>query len=210
MQDKERYTMNKEQLFWNWFKENEAKYFFLNQINDIDEKERILDDFLYHLHKYCDQLFFEIGGYPNDKQDLIITAEGNSAFFDKVEVLVNQAPLLEYWNIIALKPAMGNGIIEYNGIKLDPQTIYFIPLSNKASKKIGLRVYIEDYTPIKQKEFLTATYLLLDNILGEKSNTIDIGHVEIEHLPIVSKRVELIEFVKLPRYVKWKKSKLNS
>nr|WP_199158202.1 hypothetical protein [Pedobacter sp. ASV2] len=199
--------MNKEQLFWNWFKANEDKYFFLNQINDINEKERILDDFLDHLHKYCDQLFFEIGGYPNDKQDLIITAEGNGAFFNKVELLVNQAPLLANWNVIALKPAMGNGIIEYNGAKLDPEMMYFIPLSNKASQKIGLRIYIENYNLDNQKDFLTAAYLVLDTILGEKSNALDIGHVEIENLSLTSERDELIEFIKLPRYIAWKKSR---
>jgi len=77
--------MSKEQQFWDWFKENEAKYFFLNQINDDNEKERLLVDFLSHLHEYCDQLFFEVGGYPNEKQDLIITAEGDMTFFDKVK-----------------------------------------------------------------------------------------------------------------------------
>ncbi|WP_131539552.1 hypothetical protein [Pedobacter nototheniae] len=152
-------------------------------------------------------MFFEIGGYPNDKQDLIITADGNSAFFNKVELLVNQAPLLAHWNVIALKPAMGNGIIEYNGAKLDPEMMYFIPLSNKASQKIGLRIYIQNYNLDNQKDFLTAAYLVLDTILGEKSNALDIGHVEIENLSLTSERDELIEFIKLPRYIAWKKSR---
>lgn len=202
--------MNKEQLFWDWFKANEAKFFFLNQISDTDEKDRILEEFLHHLHKYCDQLFFEIGGHPNDKQDLIITAEGNSALFDKVETLVNQAPLLEYWNLIALKPAIGNSTIEYNEIKLDPHTIYFIPLSSNASKKIGIRLYIEDYDPANLKDFLTAAYLLLDNILGERSNALHIGHLEIESLNVHTKREELIELVKLPKYIKWKRAQAGS
>lgn len=56
--------MTKEQQFWNWFKENEAKYFFLNQIRDNEEREVLLDEFLKHLHLYCSELFFELGGYP--------------------------------------------------------------------------------------------------------------------------------------------------
>ncbi|MET3982122.1 hypothetical protein ABIB62_004748 [Mucilaginibacter sp. UYP25] len=199
--------MTKEQQFWDWFKENEAKYFFLNQINDGNEKERLLDDFLSHLHEYCDQLFFEVGGHPNEKQDLIITAEGDTDFFDEVETLVKKAPQLEYWNILAFKPVREDYITEYNNIKLDPKTMYFIPLNNNDLKRIGLRIYIDNYTSSNKEDFLTATYLVLDNLVGEKSNALDIGYMEIESLSSISNREELIELTKLPQYIKWKKSK---
>ncbi len=201
--------MTKEQQFWDWFKANEAKFFFLNQINDDDEKERLLDDFLSHLHEYCDHLFFEVGGLPDEKQDLIITAEGNIDFFEKVEALVIKAPLLEYWNVIAFKPPVKGSIIEYNGIKLNSETMYFTSLGYDTSQKIGLRIYIDNYNSTKIKDFLTAAYLILDNILGEKSNAKDIGYVETESLPSISEREKLIELNKLPRYIKWKRSKLN-
>jgi len=202
--------MTKEQQFWYWFKDNEAKYFFLNQINDDNEKEKLLDELLEHLHIYCGKLFFEVGGLPDKKQDLIITAEGNTEFFNDVELLVKQAPVLEYWNVIAFKPVVEDGIIEYHNIKLDPKTMYFIPLDNKATQKTGLRIYIDNYNPTNEKGFLTAAYLILDNILGEKSNSLDIGYVEIENLPSAPEREELIELTKLPRYIEWKKSKINT
>ena len=199
--------MTKQQLFWNWFKANEVKYYFLDRITDENEKEMILEDLLAHLHEYCDQLFFEVGGYPDEKQDLIITAGGNSEFFDKVEDLVSQSPSLEHWNVIAFKPAMENAVVEYNGIELNPETIYFIPLTSKTSSKIGLRIYIENYNSTHQKDFLTAAYLMLDNILGEKSNALNIGHVEIENLAVILEKEDLIEIIKLPRYIEWKRSK---
>jgi hypothetical protein len=199
--------MSKGEQFWEWFKENEAKFFFLNQVDDADERESILDNLLEHLHSYCDQLYFQIGGYPDAKQDLIITAEGNTDFFDKVEALVKQAPQLEYWSVIAFKPVMEGGSIEYNGIKLDPETMYFIPLENKASQKLGVRMYVNNYDSENEKDFLTAGYWLLDNILGERSSALDIGYVEIENLPSTPEKEELIELIKLPRYIAWKKSK---
>lgn len=194
--------------FWDWFKENEANFFFLNQIDREDEKERILDHFQAHLHKYSEDLFFEIGGYPDEIQDLIITAAGDPSFFSAAEDLVKQAPSLENWNVIALKPANPEQFVTtFKGITLDIQTMYFIPLISKSSSKIGLRIYVDNYAPTEKEDFLTASYIALDTLLGEKSNALDIGYVEIENLPPVSERDDLIEFKGLPRYIKWKKSR---
>ncbi len=77
-------------------------------------------------------------------------------------------------------------------------------------KKIGIRLYIEDYDPANLKDFLTAAYLLLDNILGERSNALHIGHLEIESLHVHTKREELIELVKLPKYIKWKRAQAET
>lgn len=198
--------MTKEQLFWDWFQKNEIRFFNIDELDD-DEQEFLLDDLLFHLHKYCDQLFFEIGGDIEDKQDLIITAEGNIDFFDEVEALVAQAPFLQNWNIIAFKPAVDEGVIEYEGVKIDPELSYFTPLTNESSQKVGLRLYVENYDRSHQKDFLFVAYLTLDNILGEKSNALNVGYVEIEALPDISQREELLELVELPRYVAWKKSK---
>jgi len=203
--------MTNEQQFWDWFKKNEAKYFFLHQIDDKVEKERILDGLEEHLHLYCENLFFEVGGHPDQKQDLIITAQGNADFFNDVESLVEKAPQLEHWNVIALKPAVGDDtVVEYNGIKLASETMWFFPLHSEKSKKLGLRVYIENYNPADKDTFLFVTYLILDNLLGERSSALDIGYVEIENLPPIHETLDLIELSKLPRYVKWKKKRATS
>jgi hypothetical protein len=202
--------MSEERKFWDWFQKNEAQYFFLNQISDDDEKENLLETFLEHLHSYCDHLFFEIGGLPDEKQDLIITAEGDTDYFAQVELLINTAPLLEHWNFIDFKPARQDYTIEYNNITLDPNTLWFIPLnSNNNPQKIGIRLYADEYDETEEEDFLTASYLVLDNVLGEKSNALDIGYVEIKNLSSVSNRDDLIELGKLPKYIEWKKSKLK-
>jgi len=84
--------------------------------------------------------------------------------------------------------------------------MYFIPLNNNDPKRIGLRIYIVNYNPTNKEDFLTATYLVLDNILGEESNAMDIGYVEIETLPSIHEREELIELTKLSRYIRWQKA----
>jgi len=137
--------MDKEQQFWNWFKQNEAQYFFLNQIDKDDEKERLLDDLLDHLHQYSIHLYFVVGGSPDGIQDLIITAEGNSDFFDQVDHLVNNAPQLDHWNIVAFKPVQEDFKISYEGLELDPKNMFFIPLESDKSNRIGLRIYVDNY-----------------------------------------------------------------
>lgn len=202
--------MDKVQQFWDWFKINEAKYFSLSQTTDEVQKENLLDDLLERLHLCCDKLYFEVGGLPNENQDLIITAEGDIDFFDDVEMLVKQAPELERWNIIAFKPAMADYVVKYNDIELDPKVIYFDPLESKSSQKIGLRIHVENYESIHKESFLNAATILVGTILGEKSSAMDIGYIEVASLQSTSDKEELIEFTKLPRYVNWKKSKATT
>jgi hypothetical protein len=202
--------MATEEQFWNWFKENEAKFYFLGQVDDHDSREALLDELMLHIHGYCDELYFEVGGLPDEKQDLIITAQGKSDFFPKVDSLVDAAPSLEHWNIIAFKPAVGEGIIEYNDIRLDSGTMFFIPLENpKEPQSIGIRVYTDNYDDSRIKEFRYATYLVLDDVLGEKSFALDIDYVDVKATPPIAERESLIELNRLPSYVAWKKSKSN-
>lgn len=202
--------MVKVQEFWDWFKLNEARYFFLGQVTDEIERERYLDELLEHLHLYCEQLYFEVGGAQEGNRDLIITAQADVRFFDDAELLVAHAPNLEHWNFIALKPATGEGVVKYGDARLDADLMYFDPLENKSSQKIGLRVYVENYNVADHDSFTAAAWILTDSLLGEKSSAMDIGYLEVVGLQPTSDKEKLIPFAKLPRYVDWKKSKANT
>ncbi len=202
--------MTKEDIFWNWFKRNNSKYYYINQMIDLEQKEKVLDDFLNQLHNYCDKLFFEIGGVPNEPQELIISAEGNKDYFHKVEALVSKAPNIDEWQIIAFKPPMGvDFITEYEGIKMNPHEIWFLPLDNeKDPKALGLRICLPNFDLKKEEIFLEGCYQLVDAILGEKSAALEINHIEVDKLPKNPDDKGLIELSELSKYINWRKAKV--
>ena len=202
--------MTKEILFWNWFKDNSSKYYYLNQIPDVGQKQILLDELLSKLHSYCDKLFFQIGGFPNEPQELIISADGNIESFEKVEKLISSAPQIDDWKIIAFKPPTEEDfVIEYEGIKLDPHEIWFLPLDNENNSQVlGLKLCLPEYTPQTKSILLEACYQLLDSILGEKSSALDIQYVEIDELPRQPEENGLIELTELPKYIQWIKTKV--
>lgn len=172
-------------MFWNWFNLNQNKFLFLSDIEE-DKKDNLMGMFLTELHKFNDGLYFNIGGHKDDeKVELIISAEGNLEYFPAVEKLVSYAPSNKNWDIIAFKPPMGKGFsMDYRGKAFDPEKILYIPLNAKSEPKaIGFNVCYPDYKESDKEIFVIGTYLILDTLIGEKSTTLDIDHMEVIKTP---------------------------
>ncbi len=199
--------------FWNWFKSNSAQLASLNapNINEA-EKEHLLDAVLEVLHEYCDQLYFDIGGEHGEPQELVITAEGNVDYFEKVEELINGAPDITGWSFIAFMPPRGLGhATVFEDVELKPLEMWFLPLDNKnAPKSIGLRICLPNYETVKDSKWLqSAVYKVLDMALGEKAFALDVDYIEIKAMPPGNPEDNgLIELEDLSAFVKWKKKKL--
>jgi hypothetical protein len=196
--------------FWKWFKENNSAYIFINQIEDVNEKERLLDNLMNQLHKYSDKLYFQIGGHPQEDQELIITAEGNSDYFHTVEELIAHAPPLDNWRFIAfLQPNSDNDFhINYEGVVLASNEMWFLPLDHEDSPSlIGLRICIKNYDSLKNNQWLQPTvYKIVDTLVGEKAFALDIDYIEIDELPEEPKEDGMIELTGLSSYIEWHKS----
>jgi hypothetical protein len=202
--------MDKAKIFWSWFERNSSKYYDLNTLENLDEKEHLLDELLHQLHKYSNGLYFEIGGMPNEVQELVITAAGNSDFFSKVDELVEKAPQINGWSIIDFKPAMGvDFVTEYEGIKFDPSQIWFLPLDrDNDPKSLGLRICFPNQTIASDEALINASYQMIDTILGEKSAALDINHIEVGKLPKDPADNGMIELSELPEYITWRKGQV--
>jgi hypothetical protein len=199
--------------FWNWFKENQLRFIKINSADTSkDEKEKLLDDILDHLHRYCDKLFFEIGGWPDQDQELIITADGDIDFFERVEELINDAPEIKGWSFTAFtQPIDLDFTSNFEDVELKPIEMWFLPLDSKSNpKSIGFRICLANYELVKDSEWLeAAVYRVLDNVLGEKSFALDVDYIEIKGMPPGKPEDQgLIELKDLASFVKWKKKKL--
>lgn len=194
--------------FWNWFKENNKAYTFLDSV-DEEVKEQLMDKLLDQLHKYCDKLYFEIGDLPEEIQELIITAEGNKDYFDRVEKLVNSAPKINGWRFIAFKPAISEHFkSEWDDLSLNTEELWFLPILNKNSSHLSIKLFFPNYDLMRDNEILIPfLYKMLDTIVGEKSFALDIDRVEMDLLPDDPEGEGLYPILKLPEYLKLYKSK---
>jgi hypothetical protein len=195
--------------FWSWFKEHSKSYLSIDEI-DEDAKEQLLDDLLGHLHEYCDQLYFQVGGMPGEEQELIITAEGNTDFFEQVEILVNNAPDINNWAFTAfIQPQDDLNTTNFEDVELKPADMWFMPLDSASKpKSIGIKVCTPNYDLVSEsKWFKSAVFKVLDTVLGEKTFALDIDHIEFGKTPDKPEDHGMIELAELPAFVKWKKAK---
>jgi hypothetical protein len=191
--------------FWDWFQKNNHPYLFVNEVENA-EKERLLDLFMEQLHEFCDHLYFEMGGNPDEDQELIISAEGIATYFPKVEELVSKVPAIPGWKVTAFRqPKNEHFKTGYNGLVFDPQKIYFMPLENSNEPQLlGIRVMVPGYEERSKNDFLAGTYLMLDSLIGEKSVTLDIDYLDINVLG--EQQEGIVPVTQLAAYISWKKS----
>lgn len=195
--------------FWQWFTENESSFSEIVVGGEDSDRDVLQGECISKLHEFNDGLFFEIGGRDDgNKKDFIITAEGNKDLFTKVEDLVGAAPQYDTWDIIALKPPLGADFqLTYEGVDMDPNNMWFLPLKNEDNPdEIGLRVGIPDFDAEEEKQYIAGLYLILDALLGEKSNAQDIGYLEVDPLPEGYTAMGYIEMISLPEFIGIKKS----
>lgn len=200
--------IRKAEAFWSWFTANKSNYLFLHQV-EMAEKQRLMEAFMASLHLYNEHLFFEIGGHHSDPQlNLIITAEGVAAHFPAVELLIELAPELKDWNVIAFKPAFeGDFKLELPGRSFDPRNIMVIPLrSEKDKSALGFQVCYPEFTEPDRNFYLQATYLLLERLLGEKSTSLDIDYLEVIQTPDTLTEFESFPLSRIREYIARRKN----
>ena len=177
--------MYKPEYFWNWFLKHQSRYLTLGEIKP-ELRDAAVDEMQFELNKFCDQIFFEIGGEEGDHRGaLIISAAGDPDFFPQVRELVVAAPSMEDWEVIAFKPPHpGPVVITYEDQSFDPQEIIVIPLLHDAYlDSVGIQVCFDDFEEAIEEHYMGATFLMLEALIGEEAAINDIEHFEVCKVP---------------------------
>lgn len=170
----------------------------------VPTREELLDEFLEQVHEIDNGLFFELSEPDDGLNELVITAEGKRELFSLVDQVVAAAPKLNGWKMIALRPPMGFGFtINYEGIKLDPEKLWFVPLvAGRTGQHFGLRIMVPKLRPAQEQAALNAAWILLDTGLGERQCAEVIEHLEVAKMPKSADANDYIQLPELPAYLK--------
>ncbi len=191
--------------FWSWFTANEQRF------RNIEgpRNELPLDELLGALQEYSEGLWFEVGGAPEGPRELIISAEGDTQYFSAITTLVNAAPQIEGWRIIAFKPAHGfDFTTDYEGVRVVSQAAWFLPLQSQSDpNELGLLIGLPEFDETLEDEYWVACYKVLDTGLGEFQTAEKIKHVEVCKLPEHPEAEGFIELPELPDYIKWREKR---
>lgn len=167
---------NKGGAFWDWFAANQKAYLQLEE----STKNKRLTQLQKKLQKVNQHLTFELGELDEaNSRPLIISADGMVEVFEEVTTLVAQAPELDSFSVIAFRQQQQEeASIEYEDIKLSWRDIFYEVDQQAQREELNLILYIRGFSDEQEDEFVTATFILLDTVIGEYNVGMHIGEIE--------------------------------
>lgn len=188
--------------FWKWFSGAEGR---LREMLQGDRDEALLDECQAELEKANPELYYEFGGEPEGPLEFIISASARPELFEAVDALIAEAPAIEGWQWLALKPAQGFDFqSEWDGLHLDPEAMWFLPMENDAGH-LGLCVSMEGLKQEQLETFVGGAWIVMETGAGERALGEQVFHYEVGTLPEDPDGEGWIELVDLPKYLEWRK-----
>jgi hypothetical protein len=187
--------MKKINTFWNWFQDNNQT--IKNLINETPKNQKHISFWINkNLSYYCKEIDFMIVFQKNgiEKNELIITANGNPEYFDQVIDLVDNAPQLKNWKFTAfIQPAeridkIIDGFDEpyiFHEITLKASELKFLTLDyDEKTRKFDIIVFLKNYNfYCDTKTLEQAIFIIMQDILGENSLFQNINFVQLAQMP---------------------------
>ena len=125
---------NKELKFWDWFSERSEKYFEFEK-----DQENLFNELKSRLNKINKDLTFEFGPINSNKREFIISADGIKKSFPDVLKLVETAPKLNNFEIIAFRqPHLDFTQISFKDFQIDFKDVYFRYAKDNGKLRIEL------------------------------------------------------------------------
>lgn len=180
-----------------------------DSLMDIDSfEEKKADELLNSLDKilkeYSLGVEFILGDLDSNGRELNFTAYSDEDYFEDVICLVENTPIMDFWNVTAFLKAEGKrATIDYEGIHLASKDLFFLPMeSDDIISKIGLKVAGKNLKITDNN--LNACYLLCEKMIGEYNATTLIDYFDIDILPSDYQEQGFLPLDYLPDFVEWK------
>ncbi len=168
---------SRESRFWDWFQKNSDQLFHL----DIDQPG-LLDELSAQLNRVYKGLTFELGPVEGGKREFIISADGIRERFPAVRRLVDAAPALPDWTIVAFRPPKDlDLVVQVGAYRLGADDVWFASLPDR--DHVGLALYLRGFTKQNEPVLAQAAFILLDSALGEYDVETRVGKIELHPLP---------------------------
>ena len=166
---------SKQQLFWEWFAKNTDLFFHFEK-----DQDTLFLKLKTELQKIHPDLVFEFSPIiKNSTREFIVSADGIKSLFPIVMDLVNQAPILKKWKIVAFRQSHNDITqINYENLIIKLNDVYF--RYGKDSGQIALELNIRGF--YESPEWTAATFILLDTILGEYHTEISLSAIHKKKL----------------------------
>lgn len=164
----------REKDFWNWFEKNSEDYFQLKE----SRYESLFNNLHSQLSKINPDLVFEFSAeLDSGKREFIISADGIVSAFPDVIRLVEAAPELKNFNIIAFRQRGNEDEIQFNDVELNIDDMFFTYKNDQQNNLVNVIIYMNGFTE-ENEDFIDAAFILLDNLVGEYDVGVKIGEIE--------------------------------
>ncbi|MDR0790373.1 MAG: hypothetical protein LBO06_06225 [Bacteroidales bacterium] len=189
--------------FWQWFVGANEQLMDIDSLKE-DDSEALLMKFDEVLKAYSEGLDFEIGDLTTHGRTLLFTANGNADYFEDVFELCDNAPILDFWNILPLRqPEGANASVAYGNYHYSSKDVWFVPMeSEDEAGDAGIRVGIANYEADNEEQII-AVYSLVEAILGEEDCSTLIAYFEVCSLPADLEDEGFVSLKELPDFVAW-------
>ncbi len=175
----------REERFWNWVSKN------IDKIKNIrDGSDPMFAKANDKIKEYSEGLVFEVSG-----NEVVVSADGDKKYFDDVINLCAAAPKDADYKITGFRRPIGFLTINYNGIEIDSDDVYFE--YEIRGGKVDLKLYHEDYSEETQNDIGGALFIILDHGVGEYNVEMKLGYIEFLKLEDTTGLLQLKELTEI-------------
>lgn len=159
------------ETFWEWFSKNADVYFHFEK-----DQNALFFRLKSELEKIHLDLTFQFSPiFEDGTRELVISADGIKSIFPVVTNLIQQASTLKNWKIVAFRqPNKDVTQINYQDLTINLDDVFF--QYAKDNGKIELELNIRGF--YESPEWTAATFILLDNVLGEYHTEMSLSNID--------------------------------